>query len=248
MAKVAAFHRLFAEGSPSIVTAPNESKPARAPLHQLFRAGQLLELSGGRPGKLSTVASLIAHAQGQGEPVAWVGARDEAGFYPPDFVLGGIDLAALVVVRVPSASGPHALVRAAELLLRSGAFGLVTIDFGSAPVPRGELAWQARLSGLVRKHEARVVLITASSREAPSLGPLIALRVEPETQRDGARVVLTQHLLKSKLGLSDELGGVSPDVRVAPVGALEMTPVGALGMTPVGATDLALPHVAAIRL
>ena len=189
----------------------------RALLWHHFRAGQLLEISGGAPGKLSTAARLIAHTQAEGEPTAWVAARDEAGFYPPDFALVGVDLAALVVVRVPKRSGPHALVRASEVLLRSGAFGLVTIDFGSTPIPRGALAWQARLSGLARMHAARIVLMTPSRRDAPSLGPLIGLRVEPELQSESARAVLAQQVLKSKLG---EAARVSPDVRSPPIGAL----------------------------
>lgn len=194
--------------------------PGRAPLWEHFRTGQLLELSGVMPGKLSTVARLIVRAQAEGEPIAWVGARDEAGFYPPDFAAAGIDLAALAVIRVPRDQGPHALVRASEVLLRSGAFGLLVVDFAEAAVPRGELAWQARLSGLVRRHDARMVLLTSSRGEDPSLGPLIGLRVEPhaayQTGARGARVLLTQRVLKSKLGNEAAL---SPDVRSLPVGA-----------------------------
>jgi hypothetical protein len=215
MAKVATVGPLFGAGLEAGVR-PSE----RAPLWDHVRAGQLLEISGRAPGKLSTVARLIAHAQAEGEPTAWIAARDEAGFYPPDFALVGVDLAALVVVRVPKLSGPHALVRASEVLLRSGAFGLVTIDFGSTPIPRGALAWQARLSGLARMHEARIVLLTTSERDAPSLGPLIGLRVEPALQSECARVVLGQHVLKSKLGTAAR---VSPDVRTPPVGSLPRT-------------------------
>ena len=212
MAKVATMGPLLGAGLEAGVR-PSE----RAPLWHHFRAGQLLEISGSAPGKLSMVARLIAQAQAEGEPTAWVASRDEAGFYPPDFALVGVDLAALVVVRVPQLSGPHALVRASEVLLRSGAFGLVTIDFGKTPIPRGALAWQARLSGLVRMHDARIVLLTSSERDAPSLGPLIGLRVEPELHDEHARVVLTSHVLKSKLGGAAR---VSPDVRTPPVGSL----------------------------
>ncbi|MDB4973831.1 MAG: RecA/RadA recombinase [Myxococcaceae bacterium] len=196
-----------------------------APLWSHFRAGQLLELSGSSPGKLSTVARLIVRAQSEGEPVVWVAAREEAGFYPPDFALAGIDLAALVVVRVPHEQGPHALVRASEVLLRSGAFGLLVLDFAATAIPRGELAWQARLSGLVRRHEARVVILTASRREDASLGPLIGLRIEPHAEsqvgRESARVLLTQRVLKSKLGANTSL---SPDVRTLPLGARAESP------------------------
>lgn len=210
----------------------------RAPLWSHFRTGQLLELSGHAPGKLSTVVRLIARAQAEGEPVAWVGARDSAVFYPPDFALAGIDLASLVVVRMPVEPGSHSLLRACEVLLRSGAFGLVVLDFPGVEararftvtgvhererreevLPRGELSWQSRLSGLVRKHDARMVLLTGSAHDVPSLGPLIALRVEPETARPTAhpaRVLLTPRVLKSKVG---EETALSPDLRALPVGA-----------------------------
>lgn len=198
----------------------------RAPLWQHFQPGQLLELSGTKPGKLSTVARLLAHAQAEGEPVAWVAAREQASFYPPDFAQAGVDLASLVVVRMPmevlkkSGEGAHALLRASEILLRSGAFGLLVVDLGTAPIPRGELAWQARLSGLLRRHEARAVLLTPSPCDKPSLGPLIAMRVEPLLSRQGRRVVLEQQVLKSKLGSALAAApAVSPDVRTLPLGA-----------------------------
>jgi len=186
------------------------------PLSELFRGGHILELSGRQAGKLSAVVRLITRAQEEGEPVAWVTLREEASFYPPDFATAGVDLAALVVVRLSASAGSHGVVRAAEVLLRSGAFGLVVIDF-VAGVPRGELSWQARLSGLLRRHDARAVLITSSTREEPSLGPLVSLRVEPSWQEGpGKRVVLSQQLLKSKLGSPVS---VSPDTRSLPAGA-----------------------------
>jgi recombination protein RecA len=237
-------------------------------------AGNIVELSGRAPGKLSTVARLIARAQAVGEPVAWVSERGNSNFYPPDFMRVGVDLASLVVVRVPGRgegrtaqagdgargqagqpapasartepaspvrgepakyTGAHAVVRATEILLRSGAFGLVVVDL-SHEVPKGELSWQSRLSGLVRMHEARLVLLTSSKAEEPSLGPLVALRVTPEVrmpERDArvhvarvegafalrttvsGRAVLAQHIVKAKLGQEAE---ASPDVRALPEG------------------------------
>ena len=204
-------------GSPQGERRKGEVRPSeRAPLWHHVQPGQLLELSGRAPGKLSTAARLIAHAQAEGEPVAWVTPREAASFYPPDFAAVGVALEALVVVRIPDEAKGHALVRASEVLLRSGAFGCVIIDFGKAPLPRGELAWQARLSGLARLHAARVVLITASASDSPSVGPLVSLRVSPETRSEAGRAVLAQHVLKSKLGARAR---VSPDVRALPVGA-----------------------------
>lgn len=186
------------------------------PLAELFQGGHMLELSGQKAGKLSAVVRLITRAQAEGEPVVWVTLREQAGFYPPDFAQAGVDLAALVVVRLAESAGSHAVVRVAEVLLRSGAFGLVIIDFVGG-VPRGELSWQSRLSGLLRRHDARAVLLTSSAREEPSLGPLVSLRVEPSWQvGPGKRVVLSQQLLKSKLGSPVS---VSPDTRQLPAGA-----------------------------
>jgi recombination protein RecA len=202
-------------------TAPGDGLPSlplgcAAPLWRLFQPGQLLELSGRTPGKLSAVVRLIVHAQAEQEPIAWIAARDAACFYPPDFAQAGVDLAALSMVRLSEDAGSHGLVRAAEVLLRSGAFGLVVIDLMQG-VPKGELSWQARLSGLLRKHAARAVVLTESPAKDPSLGPLVSLRVEPHWRAGaGQRVVLEQTLLKCKLGMN---AAVSPDTRSVPVGA-----------------------------
>jgi recombination protein RecA len=192
------------------------SGPERgAPLGEVFRGGQLLELSGQAAGKLSTVVRLVVRAQAEGEPVVLVGRRDGPLFYPPDAADAGVDLGALVLVRLAPDAPAHELVRAAELLLRSGAFGLVILDF-EAGVPKGELAWQSRLSGLARMHDARVVLLTRAGGEAPSLGPLVSLRVSASWERRGQHALLVPHVLKSKLG---HVPALSPDVRILPRGA-----------------------------
>ncbi|HEY4055560.1 MAG TPA: hypothetical protein VGM39_03090 [Kofleriaceae bacterium] len=95
--------------------------------------GRLIEVSGANgTAALTSVIDLVHEAQTQGEPVAWIvpTAVDERGgmFYPPDAADCGIDLAALVIVRT---ANPAAAGRAAERLMRSGAFGLVVIDFGA---------------------------------------------------------------------------------------------------------------------
>lgn len=202
---------------------PDLSPGCAVPLWRLFAPGQLLELSGRAPGKLSAVVRLIVHAQAEQEPVAWITTRSAACFYPPDFERAGVDLSALCVVRLAderegSANvSSHGVLRAAEVLLRSGAFGLVVIDLMQG-VPKGELSWQARLSGLLRRHAARAVVLTESESKEPSLGPLVSMRVEPRWRTStGTRVLLEQTLLKCKLGTS---AAISPDVRSLPVGAV----------------------------
>jgi recombination protein RecA len=136
--------------------------------------------------------------------------------YPPDLHQAGIDLDALVVVHVPpdgmnADSGPgkhtpagvvrpHRLCKAAELLLRSGAFGMLVLDLCDG-TPHGSDAWQGRLLGLARAHHARVVLLTNKPRHADSLGTLVGLRVEPQRFRTAAGQFTVEHqVLKNKSG------------------------------------------------
>ena len=77
-----------------------------------------------------------------------------------------------------------ATVRAAERLLRSGAFGLVVMDLGrDAVMP---IAVQGRMVTLAQQHDAVVVCLTEKSAESASLGSLVSMRVEAmRSRRDG---------------------------------------------------------------
>ena len=143
--------------------------------------GRLVELSArGAVATLTTAIELVLEAQQAAEPVAWV-TLGNATFYPPDVADSGVDLAALVVVRVIDAT---AGARAAERLLRSGAFGLVVLDFGGGGAVEVPVAHQGRLVTLAQAHDAAVVCITEKSAEAPSLGSLVSLRAEALRLRD----------------------------------------------------------------
>lgn len=147
--------------------------------------GRLVELSArGATAALTTAAELVLEAQRAAEPVAWVVPWSldtrTATFYPPDVADSGIDLAALVVVRAPSTI---AAARAAERLLRSGAFGLVVLDFASVDLESNRaqrLPDQVlgRLVSLAQSHDAVVVCLTDKTQEAGSLGSLVSLRAE----------------------------------------------------------------------
>ncbi|WP_428266818.1 recombinase A [Haliangium sp.] len=136
-------------------------------------SGRLTEISGvGAVAPLTSAFGLILDAQTRSEPAAWV-SLPETHFYPPDAAAGGVDLDALAVVMVP---GVREAGRAAEHLLRSGAFGLVVLDLGrSARLPP---ALQGRLVGLAKHHDAALVCITEKPRDAASLGTLVSLRTE----------------------------------------------------------------------
>lgn len=125
---------------------------------------------------------MVAHMQQQGETTVWL--QPTGGpLYPPDLADAGIDLESLVVIHVPVSAGPHGACKAAELLLRSGAFGLLVLDLSAGVPPGSGEAWQGRLLGLARQHHARVVVLTVKPTHATSLGPLVGMRIEPKRQR-----------------------------------------------------------------
>jgi recombination protein RecA len=162
------------------VVAPLISLPLVAPAPRLALddlQGRLTELCAPRDGAaLSCAFSLVYEAQKRDEPAAYVGGVD-ACFFPPDAADGGIDLDALVVIRIAEVA---ARARAAEELLRSGAFALVVIDLIQDDV-RGQRvppAMLTRLLGLAQKHHSALVFVSsAPDKDAPSpLGSLVSLR------------------------------------------------------------------------
>ena len=167
------------------------SPPAPWRLGELV--GRLVEISGsGATAVLAEAFALVLEAQKQGEPVGWV-TSEESFFYPPDAAEGGVDLGALVVVRVPAAKG---IPRAGERLLRSGGFGLVVLDLGSAEIP---LAMQARLAGLAHHHHSALICLTEKESREPSLGSLVSLRVHAErTQTSDGQFACELKVLKDK--------------------------------------------------
>ncbi len=153
-------------------------------------AGRLVELSGlGNSAVLSAAVGLVLDAQERGEPVAWV-TSTESSFFPPDAAEAGVDLAALIVAR----GEPRKLAAMAEVLLRSGGFGLIVID-GTYDLP---LATQTRLLGLAQKHDTALVFLTEKAAEAPSLGSLVSLRGEARRRRQGDHFVCEVRILKDK--------------------------------------------------
>ena len=183
---------------PSLPDVERGSSVPEGPWGWSFEAlgGRLTELSGGpATSVLTTAFRMVWQAQEAGEPVVWV-TDCASSFFPPDVAHNGVDLEALVVVRVP---GDHLAPRAADYLLRSGAFGLVVLDLG--PGSRMSLPAQARLGGLAKKHHAAVLLLTQKTDDQHSLGSLVSLRAEAirKERRNGAypcRVTI----LKNKRG------------------------------------------------
>lgn len=193
---------------------PERSEPVQ--FGHLAAPGRLIEISGGAASaRITTAVALVRQAQLEGETTVWI--QPVLGpLFPPDLAESGVDLDALIVVQIPEERGQAGLARAAELLLRSGAYGLCVLDLSAPPRPpqvaedmpartcppglRGS-AWQARLAGLARLHSSRVVLLTRGSPQRDSLGPMIGLRVAPRRERRAPGLfALRPEVLKHKGG------------------------------------------------
>ena len=177
--------------------------PRRRPVRDTSRDWSLLSLAGrlteiadsGSAPSMTAAAALILQAQQRGEPAAWIGFGNSI-FFPPDFAEWGIDLDALPVVRVPDAL---AASRAADQLLRSGAFGLVVLDLKAET--RMHMAVQSRLAALARRHHAVLLCLTRKKQGAPSLGPLVSLHGEGRISRTAfSRFDWEIRIVKDKLG------------------------------------------------
>ena len=172
-------------------------------------AGRLVELTGSAA--LWSSFGLVLAAQRAGEPAAWVCGDPRRAFYPPDAAEGGVDLDALVVVR---ASPTVQALRAADILMRSGAFGLVVLDLAHDASGRAvtmPLSAQTRLSGLARRHDCALLCLTGgqgegtSSGNNPGLGPMVSLRLAARAERgaDGAWACSVEVLKDKQRGPGD---------------------------------------------
>lgn len=183
---------------------PAPSVPASAPgggVAWASMAGRLTQVASAPGGGATSVAvAYVQQAQRQGEPVAWV-QWERGNLYPPDLAAAGVRLDALLVVHAGHAGQTQPRLRAAELLLRSGGFGLVVLDLTAGVVPPG-LAWQHRLQTWARQHHGVVLLLThQADTQAASLGALIALQIVPQVAPVAAgRFALTCAVHKNKLG------------------------------------------------
>ena len=162
--------------------------------------GRLVEMSArGASATLTAAVDLVLEAQLAAEPVCWI-MQQTGSFYPPDVADSGVDLAALVVIRVMNAT---AAARAAERVLRSGAFGLVVIDLAQVASRSANadisMALQGRLVSLAQAHDAAVVCLTEKTADTASLGSLVSLRVEALRERaQKSEFDLTVRALKDK--------------------------------------------------
>jgi recombination protein RecA len=166
-------------------------QPSRWTLAEI--AGRIVEISSSRASASLTIAfELVREAQQRREPVGWITSAENY-FYPPDAAQSGTDLAALVVVRL---IGTEDIPRAGEKLLRSGGFGLVVLDLGTADI---SMPLQSRLTGLAHRHHAALVCLTEKESKTFSLGSLVSLRAHAVKKRTAEnRFACALHVLKDK--------------------------------------------------
>ncbi len=201
-------------------TLVSSSRPTVLPLSELLPRARLVEVSGQHAcARTTTAVSCVIHAQARNELVAWVQPKDGA-LFPPDLASAGVDLDTFIAVHVPRDRGAFALVRAAEWLARSGAFGLTVVDLTDALPPGSSVNWQGRLQGVLRQYDGRILLLTSNAREEPSSGPLVGLRIEPQRgPLHAGRFEVRSHVLKDKVGLTKELSTVLASTKpIAPLG------------------------------
>jgi recombination protein RecA len=201
-------------------------------LSEQLPRGRLIEITRAKAGaQITTAVTCLRAAQAAGQPAAWIQPAG-GSLFPPDLAQSGIDLDALLIVNVPMRAGAHGLAKAAELLLRSGGFGMVVLDL--CGVALRDTVWQGRLLGLAREHDSWLLLLSdagpagapprnhsrshtrsieptdraaaASSGQARSLGPLVSLCLEPHRQRVRRGVfAIEQRVRKDKSGLLSPL-------------------------------------------
>lgn len=201
---------LRGHGSPDGGGRPGVAGRLHRPLFAHLPAGGIVEACGatGTGAQSTFAAGAVLAVQRQGECVAWVEAAPGAVF-APDLAEWGIDLDALPFVRPAPGRGrawAAPLLRAAEILLRSGAFGLVVTDLrrpgGDRCAPVVAPAAAARLFALARKHASRVLLLTDKAADAPSLGPVVGLRILPRRLRHAPGVFAVESsIVRNKIGL-----------------------------------------------
>ncbi len=190
--------------------------PSLAPsAFRLPPVGVLTELSWAPGAARTTLAALwTVRVQAQGQATAWV-ERCGGTLFPPDLATLGIDLAQLDALRLPDKAAALDLGRGTELLLRTGAYGLIVVDLTDADMEIRRLlgltqdlrklraltqlwpmAMQSRLRALTRKHRTRLVLLTSTPATAMSLGVAVHLRIAPRCTPSGQ---LELAVLKAKL-------------------------------------------------
>lgn len=151
----------------------SDTKERRGEVGNRETPGSVVEIVGNA--RLTAAVRWTVDTQRSGNSVAWISARED-GFYPPDLEANGVDLKKLPVVKVKE---QPETVEAVDLLVRSGFFSLVVVDWNSAWPLEGAL--QSRFYRLARRHGA-TLLFLGEEGDAGGIA-LVPLRIRATRRR-----------------------------------------------------------------
>ena len=135
-----------------------------------FPCGQMTELVGQRSaGGTALVTQVAARTTRRGETIAWIDPLDQ--LEPDSLIACGANLAGILWLRPQSFDDT---LRAADLLLRTGGFGLVVMHLGDEVVRRRVAQWR-RLQQAVE--QARTVLLISSARRVADSSAALVLEM-----------------------------------------------------------------------
>lgn len=144
-------------------------------------SGRLVEITGqAASARLTWVVQFVAQAQRAGETVAWIQPKG-GSLFPPDLQQSGVDLSTLPVIRLPDTAS---MLRAADILLRSGGFGVVVLDLTADAIAPPSDAQLGRLLGLAQKHNAIAMFVTGLELQALPYPKREVLSKKPTAWRD----------------------------------------------------------------
>jgi hypothetical protein len=157
-----------------------------------FPRGALSTLEGAASsGRTAILAASLARATQSG----FAAVVDDGALYPPDLARAGVRLDRLFVV---SAASPSAIARAADITLRSRAFGVVAMP----ALPLRATIW-SRFCGLANK--SGTALLALGMHASPELASFAATRV---------RCTIEHVLWSGQSGLFCQLAGYDIHVQV----------------------------------
>jgi hypothetical protein len=183
-----------------------------------LRRGHLSEIVGQRStGRSAVVCRALAAAAGRGELVALVDACDR--FDPQSAAASGLDLSRLLWVR--DTGEVARAIKAMNLVLQAGGFGLVVLDLADAParmVRALPFTTWFRLARVIEGSQTVALLLAAEHLARSSGGATIDMDERPETLRPRMRDVPAPAAVRARwVGASDRarlLHGLDTHARV----------------------------------
>jgi hypothetical protein len=163
---------------------PPLAVPALSPLVRELPRGALIEVTGPRSsGRMAVLLHVLAQATTRGEVCAILDTHDQ--FSPASAVAAGVQLARTIWVRCQNR--PDQTLRAADLLLHAGGFGVVVLDF--ADVPEGvwnkvPVSWWHRFRR-ASENTPTIVLLCTRTAQARSCSRISIELTSPSLQWEG---------------------------------------------------------------